>query len=98
MERLGDGSVSKGYMKAGLTSLPILAAAFVEEEDYDWDEERPDKYDPDATLNLNDKDTGINNALKEDSGLRLYAEWGPVTMPNNELMDNLIRKDHPVIN
>ena len=78
MNRLGDGSTSKGYMKAGITSLPVLAAAFTEEEDWDWDEERPDKYDPDATLNLNDQDTGINAALKEDSGLRLYADGGIV--------------------
>ena len=82
MERLGDGSASKGYMKAGLTSLPILAAAFVEEEDWDWDEDRPDKYDPDATLNLNDQDTGINDALKEDSGLRLFADGGIVNQPS----------------
>ena len=82
MNRLGDGSTSKGYMKAGLTSLPVLAAAFTEEEeDWDWDEERPDKYDPDATLNLNDQDTGINDALKEDSGLRLYAGGGVVNQP-----------------
>ena len=65
-------------MKAGISSLPVLAAAFTEEEDWDWDEERPDKYDPDATLNLNDQDTGINDALKEDSGLRLYADGGIV--------------------
>ena len=78
MERLGDGSASKGYMKAGLTSLPVLAAAFEEDEDFDWDEERPDAYDPDATLNLNDQDTGINEAINADSGLRLYAEGGIV--------------------
>ena len=78
MNRLGDGSTSKGYMKAGLTSLPVLAAAFEEEEDWDWDEDRPDKYDPDATLNINDQDSGINAALKEDSGLRLYADGGIV--------------------
>ena len=51
MNRLGDGSTSKGYMKAGLTTLPVVAAAFEEDEDWDWDEERPDAYDPDATLN-----------------------------------------------
>lgn len=78
MNRLGDGSTSKGYMKAGLTSLPVLAAGFEEEDDWDWDEERPDKYDPYATLNINDQDTGINAALKEDSGLRLYADGGIV--------------------
>jgi len=75
---LGDGEASKGYMKAGISSLPVLAAAFTEEEDFDWDEDRPDKYDPDATLNINDQDTGINAALKEDSGLRLYADGGIV--------------------
>ena len=75
---LGDGEASKGYMKAGISSLPVLAAAFTEEEDFDWDEDRPDKYDPDATLNINDQDSGINAALKEDSGLRLYADGGIV--------------------
>jgi hypothetical protein len=78
MKRLGDGSVGKGYMKAGISTLPVIAAAFEEEEDWDWDEERPDKYDPDATLNINDQNTGINEALKEDSGLRLYADGGIV--------------------
>ena len=78
MERLGDGSASKGYMKAGLTSLPMIAAAYEEDYDYDFDEERNDKYDPYATLNLNDQDTGINEAINADSGLRLYAEGGIV--------------------
>jgi len=82
MNRLGDGSTSKGYIKAGLTSLPILAAAAYDDDEFDWDEERPDKYDPDATLNLNDQDSGINDALKEDSGLRLYAGGGIVNQPS----------------
>ena len=81
---LGGGEASKGYMKAGLTSLPVLAAASgaLDEEEFNWDEERPDAYDPDATLNLNDIDTGIGGALKEDSGLRLYAAGGVVNQPS----------------
>jgi len=81
---LGGGDASKGYMKAGLTSLPVLAAASgaLDEEEFDWDEERPDAYDPDATLNINDQVTGINGALKEDSGLRLYAGGGVVNQPS----------------
>jgi hypothetical protein len=74
---LGGGDASKGYMKAGITALPIVASAF--EPEYEtFDEMREDKYDPYATLNLNDQDTGINVALKEDSGLRLYADGGIV--------------------
>ena len=75
---LGGGDASKGYMKAGITALPIVASAF--EPEYEtFDEMREaEAYDPYATLNLNDQDTGINDALKEDSGLRLYADGGIV--------------------
>ncbi len=63
-----------GYGRAGLMALPLL----MEEEEYDEYDESEDEYDPHATLNLNDIDTGIGGALKEDSGLRLYAEGGIV--------------------
>jgi hypothetical protein len=39
---------------------------------------KDEKYDPNRSLNLN-MDTGINEALTKDSGLRLYAGGGPVS-------------------
>lgn len=63
-----------GYGRAGLMALPLL----IEDEEYEEYDESKDKYDPYATLNLNDIDTGIGGALKEDSGLRLYADGGIV--------------------
>jgi hypothetical protein len=63
-----------GYGRAGLMALPLL----IEDEEYEEYDESKDAYDPDATLNLNDIDTGIGGALKEDSGLRLYADGGIV--------------------
>ena len=77
VERLGDGSMSKGAMKAGMLALGPIAAG-LEPEYETFDELREDKYDPYATLNLNDQDTGINDAINADSGLRLYAEGGIV--------------------
>jgi len=79
MERLGGGpgKEAMGMGKLGLTAAPVLSAAFTPEplsyDDYNKDE----KYDPYRTLNLN-MDTGINEALTKDSGLRLYAEGGDV--------------------
>ena len=73
---LGEGNVNKGYMKAGLTALPVGVAALTPEiQPYEKD---PDEmYDPNRRLNLN-MDTGIDEALRKDSGLRLYAEGGDV--------------------
>ncbi len=78
MERLGNGSKAMGMGKLGLTAAGPLTEAFAPEplsyDDYNKDE----KYDPYRTLNLN-MDTGINEALQKDSGLRLYADGGPVS-------------------
>jgi hypothetical protein len=67
-----------GMGKLGLTAAGPLTAAFTPEplsyDDYNKDE----KYDPNRSLNLN-MDTGINEALTKDSGLRLYAGGGPVS-------------------
>ncbi len=77
MERLGNGSKAMGMGKLGLTAAGPLTEAFAPEplsyDDYNKDE----KYDPYRTLNLN-MDTGINEALQKDSGLRLYAGGGTV--------------------
>ena len=78
LERLGDGSTSKGAMKLGLTSLPLIAAAAYEEPlTYDQMKEA-EAYDPYETLNLDDPalDSGIEDVINEDSGLRLYANQG----------------------
>ena len=78
LERLGDGSTSKGAMKLGLAGLPILAAAYEPETFTDEQMREAESYDPYETLNLNDPalDSGIAESLNEDSGLRLYAKEG----------------------
>ena len=77
MERLGNGSKAMGMGKLGLTAAGPLTEAFAPKplsyDDYNKDE----KYDPNSSLNLN-MDTGINEALTKDSGLRLYAGGGTV--------------------
>ena len=78
LERLGDGSKGKGAMKLGLAGLPVLAAAY-EPETFTYDQmKEAEAYDPDATLNLDDPalDSGIEDVINEDSGLRLYAKEG----------------------
>jgi len=78
VERLGDGSMSKGAMKLGLAGLPVLAAAY-EPETFTYDQmKEAEAYDPDETLNLLDPelDSGIEDVIDEDSGLRLYANQG----------------------
>jgi hypothetical protein len=75
---LGGGEASKGYMKLGLAGLPVLAAAY-EPETFTYDQmKEAEAYDPDATLNLLDPelDSGIEDVINEDSGLRLYAKEG----------------------
>ena len=78
LERLGDGSKGKGAMKLGLAGLPVLAAAY-EPETFTYDQmKEAEAYDPDATLNLDDPalDSGIEDVIDSDSGLRLYAKKG----------------------
>ena len=78
LERLGDGSKGKGAMKLGLAGLPVLAAAY-EPETFTYDQmKEAEAYDPDATLNLDDPalDSGIEDVIDSDSGLRLYAKEG----------------------
>ena len=78
VKRLGGGDSVMGYGKLGLTSLPLIAAAAYEEPiTYDQMREA-EAYDPDATLNLDDPalDSGIEDVIDSDSGLRLYAKEG----------------------
>jgi hypothetical protein len=74
--QLGGGDPIAGYGKMALTSAGPLSAAFTPEyKPYETPED--EKYDPNRSLNLN-MDTGINEALTKDSGLRLFAKGGTV--------------------
>ena len=77
-DKLGGGDVTKGYMKAGITGLPVVASALEPEYETFEDVMSEDVYDPNSQLNLN-MDTSIREAMQKDSGLRLYAEGGGVT-------------------
>jgi hypothetical protein len=75
---LNENAMMKGSMKLGLAGLPVLAAAY-EPETFTYDQMREaEAYDPDETLNLLDPelDSGIEDVINEDSGLRLYANQG----------------------
>jgi hypothetical protein len=74
VKRLGGDSTAMGYGKMGLTGLGALSSMPVETQT--WDSVK-DKYDPNSRLNLN-MDTGIDEALRKDSGLRLYNQGGRV--------------------
>ena len=65
----------KGAGKAGLTALPLVAAATQPKPEPGYDDNPMNKYDPTRTLNLS-MDTGIDDALAKDSGLRLLAQGG----------------------
>ena len=78
VERLGGGDSVMGYGKLGLAGLPVVASAF-EPETFTYDQmKEAEAYDPDETLNLLDPalDSGIEDVINEDSGLRLYANQG----------------------
>lgn len=77
IENLGGGDKVAGYGKLALTSAPVVGAALEPEYETFEDVMSEDVYDPNSQLNLN-MDTGIKEALKKDSGLRLYAEGGDV--------------------
>ena len=77
IKNLGDGSKAMGAGKLGLTGLGVAGAAGAfDPEPIKLSDDR-DKYDPTRRLNLN-MDTGINEALKRDTGLRLIAQGGPI--------------------
>ena len=68
--KLGSPAVSLG--------LGGLEVSDFYDDDIEFSDPR-DKYDPYKRLNLN-QDTGIKGALASDSGLRLYAEGGPINL------------------
>jgi hypothetical protein len=75
LTEFGEGSALKGGLKtAGTLGSPLLAG--IEEPGLsDTEMKEAEKYDPTRRLNLN-MDTGISEALKKDSGLRLLADGG----------------------
>ena len=76
IDNLGDGDTTAGYMKAGLTALPVATAALTPEYEGDSYNDNPmNKYDPTRRLDLS-METGIDEALTKDTGLRLLAEGG----------------------
>jgi hypothetical protein len=87
MEEYGGGLTSadgtpnpnafyKGVGKTAMgTGLPLLAAATQPEPAPGYSDNPMNKYDPTRTLNLS-MDTGIDDALRKDSGLRLLAQGG----------------------
>jgi len=73
----GGGSEAMGYGKMGLAGLGVAAGAGAfDPEPIKLSDDR-DKYDPTRRLNLG-MDTGISQALKKDTGLRLIAQGGPI--------------------
>jgi hypothetical protein len=72
VKRLGGDSTAMGYGKLGLSGLGALSSMPVETQSF---ESVKDKYDPNSRLNLS-MDTGIDEALRKDSGLRLYNQGG----------------------
>ena len=76
IDNLGDGDTTAGYMKAGLTALPVATAALTPEyEGGSYNDNPMNKYDPTRRLDLS-METGIDEALTKDTGLRLLAEGG----------------------
>jgi len=73
--QLGEGDTTKGAIKTGLSALPVAAAAFEPEYESFDEQMSKDKYDPSSQLNLS-MDTGIDEALSRDTGLRLLANGG----------------------
>ena len=78
LSQLGDGSEAMGAGKLGITGLGVAgqAGAFDPEPVYMGPSE-DEKYDPTRRLNLG-MNTGIDAALKRDTGLRLLAQGGEV--------------------
>lgn len=77
LSQLGEGSEVMGAGKLGITGLGVAgqAGAF-DPEPIKLSDDR-DKYDPNARLNLS-MNTGIDEALRRDTGLRLLAQGGQV--------------------
>lgn len=92
---LPDGTIEKaGNLKLAKTfGAPIASMGLggLEESDFmvkpDFNDPR-DKYDPRSRLDLN-RDTGINEALSRDTGLRLLAKGGYLKGPGDGMSDDI---------
>ena len=76
--KLGSPAVSMGL--GGLE-----ASDFYNEPDFS---DPRDKYDPYSKLNLN-KDTGVSDAMRADTGLRLFAQGGYLKGPGDGMSDDI---------
>ena len=76
------GTTPQALMKLG-SPIASMGLGGLEESDFynepDFSDPR-DKYNPYSKLNLN-KDTGVSDAMRADTGLRLFAEGGKVADP-----------------
>ena len=70
LSNLGGGSALKGAGRLGAIGLPAIGQAMVPEYNANPSDDPMSKYDPNRRLNVG-MTTGIQNALKRDSGLRL---------------------------
>ena len=91
LESYGEGSALGGGMKlAG--NVGTVAGGGLEESDLypvmTGVKDPRDVYDPNSRLNLS-MDTGINEALKKDSGLRLLAEGGYLNGEGDGMSDGI---------
>jgi len=77
LNQLGDGSKAMGAGKLGITGLGIAGQAGAFDPEPVKLSDSRDKYDPNARLDLS-MDTGIDKALKRDTGLRLIAQGGHI--------------------
>jgi hypothetical protein len=73
----GGGSEAMGYGKMGLAGLGVAGGAGAFDPEPIKLSDSRDKYDPNARLDLS-MDTGIDEALNRDTGLRLLAQGGSV--------------------
>jgi hypothetical protein len=77
LSQLGDGSKAMGAGRLGLTGLGVAGQAGAFDPEPIKLSDSRDKYNPNARLDLS-MNTGIDEALNRDTGLRLLAQGGKV--------------------
>jgi hypothetical protein len=77
LSQLGKGSEAMGAGKLGLTGLGVAGQAGAFDPEPIKLSDSRDKYDPNARLDLS-MNTGIDEALRRDTGLRLIAQGGHI--------------------
>ncbi len=90
MNKAVAGTTPQALMKLG-SPIASMGLGGLEESDFmvkpDFNDPR-DKYDPRSRLDLN-RDTGINEALSRDTGLRLLAKGGYLKGPGDGMSDDI---------